>query len=111
MRQGSSSCASDSVGAKRTSLSVPGSPLETRAADVSRNFISLEWNEMFVVAVVVAHKRRLVSPRVVMIQLERIISKEPQHADRQLLRSSRTHSYISLLGTSALTSVVDLIYL
>ena len=54
MRQGSSSCASDSVGAKRTSLSVPGSPLETRAADVSRSFISLEWNARLVVVVVVA---------------------------------------------------------
>ena len=54
MRQGRSSCASDSVEAKRFSL--PGSPLETRTAEVSRSFISLEWNErLIVVVVVVAH--------------------------------------------------------
>ena len=52
-RGGGWSCASDLVEAKRSSLSVPGSPLETRATDLSRSCISLEWNEMLVVVVVV----------------------------------------------------------
>ena len=71
MRQGSSNCGSDSVGAKCSSFSVPGSPLDTRAAGVSRSFIYLEWNKMLVVVVVVlAHiinirrrRIRLMRPR------------------------------------------------
>ena len=80
MRQGSSSCTSDSVGAKRSPFSVPGSPLETRAADISRSFIYLEWNERLVVVVVVAHVR-LVSSVVVMIEGEWI--SKIQHTGRQ----------------------------
>ena len=69
MRQGGSSCNSDSAGAKRSSFSVPGSPLETHAADVSRSFISLQRNEMLVVVV---EEGGFVSSGLVMIELERI---------------------------------------